>query len=37
MDDEWQELDFPKLAESLRKWTDRNPRAIHNSEKHEKY
>ena len=35
--DEWQEWDFPKLVESLRKWTDRNLKAIHNSEKHEKY
>ena len=37
LDDEWQELDFLKLAESLRNWTDRNSKTIHNSEKHEKY
>ena len=30
-------LTFIKLAESLRNWTDCNPKAIHNSEKHEKY
>ena len=29
--------DFLKLAESLRNWTDRNSKTIHNSEKHEKY
>ena len=37
MDDNWQEWDFPKLVESLRKWADRNPKTIHDSEKHEKY
>ena len=37
LDDEWQEWDFPKLVESLRMWTDHNPKKIHNSEKHEKY
>ena len=37
LDDEWHEWDFPKLVESLRKWTDRNPKTICNSEKHKKY
>ena len=37
LDDEWQELDFLKLAESLRNWSDRNLKTLHNSEKHEKY
>ena len=37
LDDEWQKWNFPKLAESLRKRTDRNPKTIHNSEKHKKY
>ena len=37
LDDEWQELDFLKLAESLRNRTDRNLKTIHNSEKHEKH
>ena len=37
LEDEWQKWDFHKLIESLRKWTDRNPKTIHNSEKHEKY
>ena len=37
LDDEWQELDFLKLAESLRNWTDRNPKEIHNSEKNDKH
>ena len=37
LDDEWQEWDFPKLEESLHKWTDRNPKTINNSEKHQKY
>ena len=31
LDDEWPEWDFPKLVESLRKWTDCNPKTIHNS------
>ena len=31
LDDEWRERDFPKLVESLRKWTDCNPKTIHNS------
>ena len=29
LDDEWQELDFPKLAELLLKWSDCNPKIIH--------
>ena len=37
LDHEWQEWEFPKLVESLCKWTDVNPRTIHDSEKHEKY
>ena len=37
LDDELQEWDFRKLVESLRNWTDRNPKTICNSEKHEKY
>ena len=37
LDDEWQKWEFPKLVESLRKWTDRNSKTIHNSEKLEKY
>ena len=32
-----QELHFLKLAESLRSWTDCNAKAMHSSEKHEKY
>ena len=28
LDDDWQEWDFPKLAESLRKRTDQNPKTI---------
>ena len=31
LDDELRERDFPKLVESLRKWTDRNPKTMHNS------
>jgi hypothetical protein len=27
-DDNWQEWDFPKLVEALRKWTERNPLQI---------
>ena len=37
LDDEWQEFDFLKLAESLRNRTDCNLKTLHNSEKHEKY
>ena len=37
LDDEWQGWDFLKLAEPLHKWTDRNLKRIHNSDKHEKY
>ena len=36
LDDEWQGCDFPRLVESLRKWTDHNPETLHSSEKHEK-
>ena len=25
MDDDWQDWDFPRLAEAIRKWTERNP------------
>ena len=32
-----QKWEFPKSVESLRKWTDRNSKTIHNSEKLEKY
>ena len=32
-----QEFDFLKLTESLCNWADRNVRAMHNSEKYEKY
>ena len=37
LDDVWQERDFSKIVEPLHKWTDRNPNAIRNSEKYEKY
>ena len=37
LDDEWQGWDFPKLVESLRNWTDGNPKTTHSSDKHEKY
>ena len=37
LDNEWQGLDFLKLAESLWNRTDRNLKTLHNSGKHEKY
>ena len=37
LDDEWQELDFLKLAGLLRNRTDPNLKTLHNSDKHEKY
>ena len=33
-DDSWQEWDFPKFVDALRKWTERNPIAKH--ERHER-
>ena len=27
-DDNWQELEFGELVDSLRRWTDRNPKNI---------
>ena len=33
-DDTWQDWDFPKLVDALRKWTERNP--IPKQERHEK-
>ena len=33
-DDTWQDWDFPKFVDALRKWTERNP--IPNQERHEK-
>lgn len=36
LDDEWQEIDFLKLAASLCNWTDRNLKTLNNSEKQEK-
>ena len=33
-DDTWKDWDFPKLVDSLRQWTERNP--IPKQERHEK-
>ena len=33
LDDNWQEWDFCQLVDSLRKWTERNPKTAGNPEK----
>lgn len=35
LDDDWQEWNFGQLLESLRKWTERNPIAVHEQRKQE--
>ena len=32
LDDKWQEWDFAKLVDSLRRWTERNPKNILNND-----
>ena len=34
LDDNWQEWDFCQLVDSLRRWTERNPKIAGNPEKH---